>query len=822
MGRLGRGNVVLSVLTSIMLLASGLGAQAGSQWIETGDSDFMGGQRETVNITGTGQDASLELALNISSGLMGEWLFDEASGPVAIDTSGNHRNGTIINGIRFPGKHDGGLNFTSPGGVVDLPNDLWAVNMSLEAWVDIHDFGSTDPNYCGKGIFFKAADTGAARDYTLMAVYCGGIKGLNFWFGNDGSHYVSLTTTGLEAWNWYHIVATRNGTQAIIYINGVQAASKPYSFVPVNQHHGLGLATSVVTGQFFEGILDDVRIYDRALSADEVMAHFGQSVAGKYTSRPKDTGGRGHFGKLHINSTAPSSTAVRLQVRTADTLANLSLKSFVGPDGLDIANYMDPVQQLWTGHDGDRWVQYRVTMTSTVYPVAPKVQDVMIDYNLEQNVTVTSPNGGENWTGTHNITWSAGDPDGDTLSFDIYLSNDNGSTYPIHLASGLPNAQRRFQWDTGMLPNGTKYRVKVVTVDHNTEVQLNATDQSDRNFTIYHPFNASHPPKNHAPVVQRPPDAVVYENSTYNVTVVATDADGDNLQYDLIDHPPAATRPQPNTVVWATGTSVGDWNFTMKVSDGKVNVTVSWKVTVLKRPIVPPTNHRPTVTLLAPLNGTTLGVNLVDLSWKGSDSDGDPLSYQVYLDTVDGRTLVSKQNGTKYNAIGLKMGTTYYWAVRADDGRANGTNLSGTWNFKTMTIPPPTCSITEPTNGHTVSGTIVVKGTAKLGNQQVVMLRLRMEVSLDGGQWQNISGTTAWQFTILTNDLSDGVHHIRARAYDGFTYSAVAEITVYVNNHPEKYSTKTENNVCMVLLGTAALLLVATVVARLFRNRKTR
>ena len=822
MGRTGRGSVVLSTFTILILLVSGLGAQAGSQWIETSDSDFLGGQRETVNITGTGQDASLELALNISSGLMGEWLFDEASGPVAIDTSGNHRNGTIINGIRFPGKHDGGLNFTSPGGEVDLPNDVWAVNMSLEAWVNIHDFGSTDPNYCGKGIFFKAADTGYARDYTLMAVYCGGVKGLNFWFGNDASHYVGVVTTGLDAWSWYHIVATRNGTQAIIYINGVQAASKPYSFVPVNLHQDLSLATSVVTGQFFDGVLDDVRIYDRALSADEVAAHYGQSVAGKYTSRPKDTGGKAHFGKLHINMTAPSSTSVRLQVRTADTLANLSLKEFVGPDGLDIAYYLDPVQQLWTGHDGDRWIQYRVTMKSTVYPVAPRVQDVMFEYNLEQNVTVTSPNGGENWTGTQNITWSTADPDGDTQSFDIYLSSDNGSTYPVHLASGLPNAQRKFQWDTGMFPNGTKYRVKVVAVDHNTEVQLNATDQSDRNFTIYHPFNASHPPTNHAPLVQRPPDVVVYENSSYNVTVVATDADGDNLQYDLTEHPPSVTRPQPSKVVWATGSSVGVWNFTMKVSDGKVNVTVSWKVTVLKRPIVPPTNHRPTVTLLAPLNGSVLGINWTELSWKGGDSDGDLLSYQVYLDTVNGKTLVSKQNLTKYTATGLKMGTTYYWTVKVDDGRPNGTNLSGTWTFKTIASPPPTCNITEPTNGQTVNGTLIVRGTAKLGISQWLPNYPRVEVSVDGAKWQNASGTTLWQFTVQTDNLPDGVHHIKARACDPNTCSAEVGISVYVTNHPEKHSTKIENNVCLFLLGTATLMLVATVVTRLFRDRKAR
>jgi len=122
-------------------------------------------------------------------------------------------------------------------------------------------------------------------------------------------------------------------------------------------------------------------------------------------------------------------------------------------------------------------------------------------------------------------------------------------------------------------------------------------------------------------------------------------------------------------------------------------------------------------------------------------------------------------------------------------------------------------------DGQTVSGTLVMKGTAK-EDGAVRPNYPRVEVSVDGGLWQNASGTTTWQFTVQTENLPDGVHRIKARACDPIACSAEDARTVYVNNHPTENNTRIVDNICLALLATTAILMVATVVTRIFVYKK--
>lgn len=93
-------------------------------------------------------------------------------------------------------------------------------------------------------------------------------------------------------------------------------------------------------------------------------------------------------------------------------------------------------------------------------------------------VTLTSPNGGETWDGgAHTIEWTASDPDGDPLTYNLLYSNDGGSTwYPI--AAGL--TETSYVVEAGTIPGGSQARIKVIASDgyHNAE------DMSDANFTV--------------------------------------------------------------------------------------------------------------------------------------------------------------------------------------------------------------------------------------------------------------------------------------------------------------------------------------------------
>jgi len=92
----------------------------------------------------------------------------------------------------------------------------------------------------------------------------------------------------------------------------------------------------------------------------------------------------------------------------------------------------------------------------------------------------------------------------------------------------------------------------------------------------------------------------------------------------------------------------------------------------------------------------------------------------------------------------------------------------------------PTVSISSPTSGQTVSGTITIAGAASDpdGNDQVQKVQIR----IDSGSWVDASGTTGWSYSWNTNSVSNGGHTIYARSYDGMEYSSVASVSVTVDN----------------------------------------
>ncbi len=95
-------------------------------------------------------------------------------------------------------------------------------------------------------------------------------------------------------------------------------------------------------------------------------------------------------------------------------------------------------------------------------------------------VTVTDPNGGETIAGIYNVTWTADDYDEDTLTFDLYYSVDNGSTWNS-ITTGVTNLW--YEWDTTLLPMGSLYRIRVVGNDG----LLTGEDLCDGPFTVSNP-----------------------------------------------------------------------------------------------------------------------------------------------------------------------------------------------------------------------------------------------------------------------------------------------------------------------------------------------
>jgi len=117
----------------------------------------------------------------------------------------------------------------------------------------------------------------------------------------------------------------------------------------------------------------------------------------------------------------------------------------------------------------------------------------------------------------------------------------------------------------------------------------------------------------------------------------------------------------------------------------------------------------------------------------------------------------------------------WYTSITWDDS-FGGTGYSDNIIVTSNTIP--TVSITYPSEGATVNGTVSITGTASDSDGTVQSV----QVKIDSGTWQTATGTTSWTYSWDTTGLSDGAHTIYARSYDGTDYSTEAQVNVTVNN----------------------------------------
>ena len=199
--------------------------------------------------------------------------------------------------------------------------------------------------------------------------------------------------------------------------------------------------------------------------------------------------------------------------------------------------------------------------------------------NHPPEIALTSPTGGETWSGSENITWTATDDDvGDTLTIDISYSTNSGGTWNV-LVSDETN-DGNYSWDTSGVGNGSDYRIKVVVDDS----QATDTDTSSSDFTIDN-VEPNNPPE---------VSSVSTSGSSGNITVTydLTDTDGDTcsitVEYqggsvDTTWTTAVTTGTKTNltpgtglTVTWNSGTDEpgqnhSDYKIRITPNDGKVN-----------------------------------------------------------------------------------------------------------------------------------------------------------------------------------------------------------------------------------------------------------
>ncbi len=194
------------------------------------------------------------------------WQMDDASGTTAVDAVGGH-DGTLTNGPAWDGGQVGGaLNLDGSDDHVVVPHDdalSLLDTMSFTAWINAAAFGSS---------------------YQTIVAKDGGGSGSNFWFGTwqdelvfgfwTGGFFREVYTNGLglQADTWYHVAATFDNAsnEVKLYVDGALVKTGPLTFAPTAVTAPLTLGRSP-DGEYWDGLLDDVRIYDEVLGGAELV-----------------------------------------------------------------------------------------------------------------------------------------------------------------------------------------------------------------------------------------------------------------------------------------------------------------------------------------------------------------------------------------------------------------------------------------------------------------------------------------------------------------------------------------------------------------------
>lgn len=218
------------------------------------------------------------LSKDISDNLIGHWKFDEAGGVTVYDSSRNYNNGTLINGPTRMDSSDCKAEkclSTNVSKYIDLGNSP-VLNQNVFTFVTW-----IKPSFTSNGTLFGGFNSSDhAKNFIRLSA--DKVK-----LDQDPPISGALDSSSiLGAGNWYHIAVVQNGAYRAIYINGVLDISDNSA-----ETYSGGAIQKWVIGRkayddddlnYYRGLIDDVRLYKRALTPDEIAGLYNSSVYSRY------------------------------------------------------------------------------------------------------------------------------------------------------------------------------------------------------------------------------------------------------------------------------------------------------------------------------------------------------------------------------------------------------------------------------------------------------------------------------------------------------------------------------------------------------------
>ena len=206
---------------------------------------------------------------NVTDGLVSWWKFDEGSGSTAADSAGSNDGTLVGNPDWVAGKINGALVFYGSGDCVEITEDSGLTffdEVTISAWINL-----ASPLKLGY-VFARNVDGSGTPELAMLIRTDTGARAFAFYLSTQLS---DLGPSGFNWSNyideWAHVAMTWDGTTIRAYINAEDTGVTGSYTVSVDTTIGNNIRIGARhDAAFFRGKIDDVRIYNRGLSAEEI------------------------------------------------------------------------------------------------------------------------------------------------------------------------------------------------------------------------------------------------------------------------------------------------------------------------------------------------------------------------------------------------------------------------------------------------------------------------------------------------------------------------------------------------------------------------
>jgi hypothetical protein len=688
----------------------------------------------------------------LNNNLVAAYGFNENTGTTANDNSGNNNTGTLTNGPTWSasGKYGAAVLFDGTNDLVNIndANSLDLANgMTIEAWVNpsnvtgyktviCKENGTNNLSYA-LSANNSAANTNNQRPNTRIRI-------------NTTTTTVTGTTK-LALNTWVHLASTYDGSVLRFYVNGTQVSTANVTGNMVTTTNMLRIGGSPALGtQYFAGLIDEVRIYNRALTALQIQTDMNTPIAPDVTNPT-------------INITNPVagnvSGTINVTASAADNIGVTAVQFLLNGANLGAEDPVAPYSVPWntlTAANGT------YTLTARARDAAGNSAtsaDVVVTVNNDTEVpvvSITAPAAGT-IAGTLDVNAGASDNVG-VVGVQFLLNSVNLGTEDLIAPYSIP-------WNTTTVTDGS-YTLTARARDA-------AGNTTTSSAVIINVLN--HPPDTEFPSVNITAPVAGEVSGTISITADANDnagvagvqflLNGANLGAEDVN---AAYSISWNTTTVANGI----YTLTAKARDAAGNSTTSTEVVVTVNNL--PDTEFPIVAIIEPAAGTISGiVNLV-----ASANDNIGVAGVQFL--LDGNNLGAEDlifpYSFSWNTVSVTNGNHTISAI-ARDAAGNSTTSADMVFTVNNDVETPTVSITSPAGG-TVSGTVNVTANAN-DNIGVIGVQFLLNGSVLGAEDVAAPYSISWNTATATN----GTYNLTAKARDAAGNIKISSpITVTVSN----------------------------------------